>query len=320
MFIDTAGVIEAVMATSTPALLPLPTSTSSKHHHTSVIPQPTVYPGPSYEPEIRTETGVRALWVVFVIMTISSLAFYVMAWRQPASKRLFHVLTSFITTFAAISYASMAFGQGISFNTEHYHEHHKHGIPPTTTIAPREVYWARYVDWSVTTPLLLLDLAFLVGMSGADIVVTIVADLIMVLTGLFAGLSQNSNAKWTHYTVACAAYLVIVYQLAINGRAVVKTKDSKTATFFTSIAGFTLLLWTAYPIVWGIADGARILSVDGEIIAYAVLDVLAKPGFGFWLLFTHDSLASSSASIGGFWTHGLSTEGAIRVGDDEDGA
>ena len=45
--------------------------------------------------------------------------------------------------------------------------------------------------------------------------------------------------------------------------------------------------------VWGIADGARKLSVDGEIIAYAVLDVLAKPVFGFWLLFTHDAMAST---------------------------
>jgi bacteriorhodopsin len=45
--------------------------------------------------------------------------------------------------------------------------------------------------------------------------------------------------------------------------------------------------------VWGIADGARIADVDAEIIAYAVLDVLAKPVFGFWLLFTHDSMAST---------------------------
>ena len=43
--------------------------------------------------------------------------------------------------------------------------------------------------------------------------------------------------------------------------------------------------------IWGIADGSRKVDVDAEIIAYAVLDVLAKPVFGFWLLFTHDSLA-----------------------------
>lgn len=39
--------------------------------------------------------------------------------------------------------------------------------------------------------------------------------------------------------------------------------------------------------------------------------------FGFWLLFTHDSLAESSFSLDGFWTQGLASEGAIRVGDDD---
>lgn len=45
--------------------------------------------------------------------------------------------------------------------------------------------------------------------------------------------------------------------------------------------------------IWGVADGARIASVDAEIVSYAVLDVLAKAVFGFWLLFTHDAMASS---------------------------
>lgn len=45
--------------------------------------------------------------------------------------------------------------------------------------------------------------------------------------------------------------------------------------------------------IWGIADGGRKMDVDAEIVAYAVLDVLAKPVFGFWLLFTHDAMASS---------------------------
>jgi bacteriorhodopsin len=92
-----------------------------------------------------------------------------------------------------------------------------------------------------------LDLAFLAGLSGADILVAVVADVVMVLTGLFAGISTNKSASWGYYAMACIAYLVIVYQLAFNGRQTVAAKDTKTATFFTSIAGFTLLLWTAYP-------------------------------------------------------------------------
>ncbi|MCJ1325314.1 hypothetical protein MMC10_001977 [Thelotrema lepadinum] len=287
----------------------------------NVSPIPSVTPGPVFvDPQEASEVGRRSLWVVFVIMVISSLAMYTMAYRVPASKRLFHIITAFITTFAAISYYAMAVGDGVYDNVIKFTESHGNGIPDTYYYQSREVYWARYVDWSVTTPLLLLDLSFLAGLSGANILVAVVADLVMILTGLFAGLAKDDSVSWGYYAMACIAYLVVVYQLAFNGRAAVAGKDSKTATFFTSIAGFTLLLWTAYPIIWGVADGSRILAVDGEIIGYAVLDVLAKPVFGFWLLFTHDAMASTSISLGGFWSHGLTSEGGIRVGDDDEGA
>jgi len=178
----------------------------------------------------------------------------------------------------------------------------------------RQVFWARYVDWSLTTPLLLLDLAFLAGLSGADIFVAVVADVIMVLTGLFAAFASGDRVRWGWYAMACVAYLVIVYVLAISGRRTVSAKDNATAKLFTSIGGFTLILWTLYPIVWGISDGARKWSVDAEIIAYAVLDVLAKPVFGFWLLFAH---AKNATAVDGFWSHGLSGEGHVRLDDDE---
>lgn len=67
------------------------------------------------------------------------------------------------------------------------------------------------------------------------------------------------------------------------------------------------------PSVWGIADGAHRVNIDGEIIAYAVLDILAKGVFGFWLLLTHDRMSRTSLSIEGFWSHGIPYDGTIRV-------
>lgn len=160
---------------------------------------------------------------------------------------MFHILTAFITTFATISYYAMAVGDGVTQNKITSVEKTGNSFPDITKVTYREVYWARYVDWSVTTPLLLLDLALLAGLSGANILVAIVADLIMILTGLFAALTVEEGPKWGWYAMACLAYLVVIYQLAINGRGVVQNKDKKTATFFSAIAGFTLILWTVYP-------------------------------------------------------------------------
>jgi len=246
-------------------------------------------------------------------MLLSPLALTALSWRVPVQKRLFHVITTLITTIATISYFAMATGDGNSYAHIIVKEAHKH-VPDTIEHVFRQVFWARYVDWSLTTPLLLLDLAFLAGMDGASILVAIVADLIMVLLGLFAAFGSTDGQKWGYYAIACIAYLVIVYQLVISGRRAALTKDSGTRKLFASIGGFTLVLWTLYPIVWGIGDGARKWSVDAEIIAYAVLDVLAKPVFGFWLLLAH---GRSVQAIEGFWSHGLDSEGALRVGDDE---
>jgi len=286
----------------------------------SVAPIPTVIPGSEPIYEKAGSAGHRTLWVVCVIMGLSSLAFYIMAFRVPVQKRLFHTLTAFITTFAFLSYFAMATHDGVGYKHTTIVEKHKHGLPSTDQDIYRQVYWARYVDWAVTTPLLLLDLAFLAGLSGANILVAIVADLVMVLTGLFAAYGTGNGQKWGWYTWGCIAFLTIVYQIGFNGRHAIAGKDKKTKAFVASISAFTLLLWTVYPIIWGVADGARILSVDAEIIAYAVLDILAKPVFGFWLLLTHDTMTQTSPSFGGFWADGLGGEGTIRVGDDDEGA
>lgn len=160
---------------------------------------------------------------------------------------MFHILTAFITTFAFLSYFAMATGDGINYNKVVETISHKHGLPDTTEITYRQVYWARYVDWSVTTPLLLLDLCLLAGLSGANILVAIVADLIMVITGLFAAYGTTDGQKWGWYAWACIAYLVIVYQVIINGRGAAANKDGKTKAFFAALAGFTFILWTIYP-------------------------------------------------------------------------
>ena len=68
--------------------------------------------------------------------------------------------------------------------------------------------------------------------------------------------------------------------------------------------------------VWGIADSARKISVDSEIIAYAVLDILAKPVFGLWLLITHAKMPETNLDLGGFWSNGVSREGTLRLDDD----
>jgi len=245
------------------------------------------------------------------ITTFPFIAF--LAWRTPVQKRVFHILTTFITAFATLSYFAQATGSGWSFSETIIREGHKH-VPDTVQHIFRQVFWARYVDWAITTPLILLDLSLLAGLNGANILVIILTNLVMTLTALFASFGVTEGQKWGWYAMALVAYLVIIYEFVVPGRRAASTRDNKTTKLFASIGLYTLVVWTLYPIVWALSEGARKWSVDAEIIAFAVLDILAKPVFGFWLLFAH---GKAITPLEGFWSHGISREGTLRLDDDE---
>lgn len=311
--IDPVQAFGLMAAAATSSIL-APTSTSSGK---PTAPTTTVLPDAPKLEQIG-DSGKTVLWIVFIIMLVSSAAFALLAWTVPLGKRLYYTVTTLITIIAAISYFAMATGGAIDWHHDVLTHEHDHGIPDTTQDLYRQVFWGRYVDWALTTPLLLLDLGLLAGMSGGHIIMAISADLIMVLTGLFAAFPDTNTQKWGWYTISCAAFLVVIWHLAINGRRAASAHGA-VGGLYTSLAVYTVLIWTAYPIVWGLSEGGRIISVDAEVIVYAILDILAKPVFGFWLLFAHRSMSDSNLEVGGFWTNGVAREGAVRL-EDDDGA
>ena len=288
-----------------------PTSTGG------VGPIPTVIPNP-IEHQVAGLTGFRTLWVVFVTFVIASAVFTFLSWRVPIGRRLFFIITTLITTIAAISYFAMATGDGVRLVCAHHRDAHKH-VPDYHRVICRQVFWPRYVDWVLTTPLLILDLALLAGIDGGHTILAIVADVVMIATGLFAALGNpNTAQKWGWYTISCIAFLTVIWHVGVHGRAAVAARGGKVTKLFGGLSLLTLILWTAYPVAWAITEGTRKVSVDTEIIIYAVLDILAKVVFGAWLLGAHRRLPETNVEIGGYWTHGLSGEGRIRVGDEDD--
>jgi len=305
------ALFEAFKTTTDPGNV-LPTATP-----THVAPIPSVLP-PTPHYEVVGHDGKVTLWVIFVLMVLSSAVFAGMSWTVPVSKRVYHVLTTLIVIVSSLSYFAMATGHGVT--TKHIRIRHSHDhVPDTYDDIYRQVFWARHVDWALTTPLILLSLGLLAGLNGAYILMAIVADLIMTLTSLFAAFgTENTAQKWGWYAIAIISYLVIVWHLALNGRTFSAAKGPKVRSFYTAIASYTVIVWMIYPIIWAVAEGSRKLSVDGAIIAYAVLDLLAKPIFGIWLLVTYANLPESNIELGGFWTYGVSREGALRIGDDNE--
>ena len=98
----------------------------------------------------------------------------------------------------------------------------------------RTIYYARYIDWTLTTPLLLLDLILLGNLTVYHTARIMFCDLAMILCGLFGAL-LSTGYKWGFLAMGCVFMLIIFYDLLINVRAHVYARDGrlgKTFDFF----------------------------------------------------------------------------------------
>ena len=136
-----------------------------------------------------TNHGSDWYWTVCAIMGVSTLAFMGMSFSKPRSHRLFHYITASITLVACIAYYSMGSGLGQTPVVAEFMRPNSNTVYAAGT---REFFYVRYIDWVVTTPLLLLDLLLTAGLPTPTIAITILMDEIMIITGLVGALTPTS--------------------------------------------------------------------------------------------------------------------------------
>ncbi|KAG0150009.1 hypothetical protein CROQUDRAFT_88563 [Cronartium quercuum f. sp. fusiforme G11] len=241
---------------------------------------PTALVSSRHDP-IVSRFGHSILWTVFALMNLSSVIFWILTGLQQKNNKIFHHITLTITFIAAVSYYTMASGLGISV----FHD------------GERPLFWARYLDWLLTTPLLLTDLGLLAGVPVQDILLLVVSDLAMVVTGLLGAFNQSESTKWGFFGMSCIFFLYIVLELVTTLRRTSYLKSSRVGFLFTVIAVYSVLVWSAYPVVWAVSEGAKIITTDFEILLYAILDIMAKAVFGFWLLIAHSIIPESNVIL-----------------------
>lgn len=197
-------------------------------------------------------------------------------------------------TTASIAYFTLASNYGktpvpVEFS-------HANGFPVGST---RSIWYVRYIDWVITTPALLLELTLATGLPLSDVITVIFFDLVMIITGLVGALIPTVY-KWAFWTFGTASLFYIWWVLAGPARTSSRLLGGGFAKSFTISAAFLSVLWLVYPVIWGVADGGNVIVTDSEMVAYGVLDVLAKPVFLFVHLFllSKEDLAALQLSSG----------------------
>lgn len=153
----------------------------------------------------------------------------------------------------------------------------------------RQIFYVRYIDWFLTTPLILLDLLLTCGLPTPTIVYTILMDEIMVVSGLVGALVKSSY-KWGYFTFGFVAFLFVAYIVAFEGRAHARALGNDILKVYTMCGAWIIFLWFVYPISWGVSEGGNVIPPDSEAIFYGVLDILTKPVFGALLLWGHRNI------------------------------
>ncbi|EXL42469.1 hypothetical protein FOCG_14932 [Fusarium oxysporum f. sp. radicis-lycopersici 26381] len=231
-----------------------------------------------------TVRGSDWYWAVCAVMTISTFAFLGLGMRKPRTDRIFHYITAGITMIASIAYFTMASNLGwtpiaVEFQRS---DHRVAGIY-------REIFYARYIDWFLTTPLLLTDLLLTAGMPWPTVLWVILVDWVMIVTGLVGSLVKSSY-KWGYFAFGCAALAYIVYVLAWEARLHAKHVGPDVGRTFVMCGSLTAVVWILYPIAWGVCEGGNLIAPDSEAVFYGILDLIAKPVFGALLLWGHRNI------------------------------
>jgi bacteriorhodopsin len=224
-------------------------------------------------------------------MTCATFIFLGLGITKPRQHRVFHYITASITMVAAIAYFSMGSHLGWTPVDIEFVRN-----DPKVAGLTREIYYVRYIDWVITTPLLLLDLMLTAAMPWPTILFIILCDEVMIITGLVGALVRSSY-KWGYFAFGCAALVYIVYVLVWEGRRHASSLGSDVGRTFLLCGSLTAFLWTLYPIAWGVCEGGNVISVDSEAIFYGILDVFAKPIFGALLIWGHRGIDPSRLGL-----------------------
>jgi bacteriorhodopsin len=103
-----------------------------------------------------TTHGSDWYWAVTAVMALSTIIFMGLSFAVPRRNRIFHYITASITLVASISYFTMASNLGYAAIPVEFQRSN-----PKVSGMLREIFYVRYIDWVVTTPVSLVMLPIL---------------------------------------------------------------------------------------------------------------------------------------------------------------
>ncbi len=210
-------------------------------------------------------------WIYVLVMLLGSLTVLYLSRNPKKVPKIEYFIAFIIPIWSALAYMAIALGQG------------------TTKVSNQITFYARYIDWIITTPLLLISLClvamYYVKKDKVLILSIVSADIIMVLGGLIADLSEGTN-RYIWYFIGIIGFLISLWIIWIPLRKLANSQGQKLGKVYSQLAAYLTLFWIGYPTVWILGpSGLSIVSQQIDTYAFIILPMFSKVGFGLLSLY-----------------------------------
>jgi sensory rhodopsin len=166
---------------------------------------------------------------------------------------------------AAVAYALMALDVG------------------TITVSGVAVPVPRYVDWLVTTPVLVGYAAYVAGASRRAITATVAVDAAMILIG-WAGVVTQGSLRLAAFLLSSLCYVGLLYALYGVFPSAAAEQSGDRRRLFEVLQNHVGLLWVAYPVVWAAGPlGFGYVTTLGVTLLVTFMDVMAKTPYVYFV-------------------------------------
>jgi sensory rhodopsin len=160
------------------------------------------------------------------------------------------------------------------------------------TVGERTVFIPRYVDWILTTPLIVLFLGLLAGIDRRTFAAAIGLNTLVMVAG-FVAATLPGIERFALFGVGSVAFVGLVYYLFGPMTRRAGTKSEGIEKLYLRLRNLTAVLWSIYPLIWVLGPpGLNLLTTTIDIALITYLDLVTKVGFGLIALDASATLRS----------------------------
>ncbi|CAJ0550730.1 Ff.00g106600.m01.CDS01 [Fusarium sp. VM40] len=211
------------------------------------------------------------LWAVTAIFVLTFLVLVGLCFVAHESKRVFHYLFAIVLLVGSTCYYAEAANLGwVPIPMQRNND---------TTY---QLFYAKYIYWTVSFPSLALALGLLANVSWTTIMCNIGSAWVWVLTYLAAALTPT-DYKWGFFAFGTLAYVILA--MSTTNESHEAAEKMGIGKHYRLLSLWTNVLWLLYPIAFGLSDGSHRIAVTAGSIFFGVLDVLMVPVLTFTFVF-----------------------------------